>query len=123
MKPLARLIVIIAALFGFSSLALGAIGAHALGNPASWQSAVHTQTSHALLLLALVALHDKLHPRAFTLASVLVIVGAFLFSGSIYVKTLLEIENATKLAPYGGTMLMLAWLCVAAGALRRPLVP
>jgi len=98
---------------------LGAIGAHVLHNPPSWQSAVHTQTIHALFLIGLVALRGNIHGWAFGLSCALVICGIVLFSGSIYVKTLLDIDNATKVAPYGGSMLMLAWLCLGAGALFR----
>lgn len=112
-------IIVIASLFGFSSLLMGAIGAHVLHNPPSWQSAVHTQTIHALFLIGLAALREHLLRWAFAISCALAICGVVLFSGSIYVKVLLELENGTKLAPYGGSMLMLAWLCMGVGALRR----
>jgi uncharacterized membrane protein YgdD (TMEM256/DUF423 family) len=121
MSRSSTIVIVLASLLGLSALILGAVGAHALGNPEAWQSAVRMHTTHALFLIGLVAIQDKLHRLAFAFAAVLVVIGVLFFSGSIYFNTLCEPENPIRLAPYGGSMLMLAWLSVSVGAVLKPL--
>lgn len=120
--------IVCAAMFGLSALILDAIGAHALKHwlpsgsdvnqvVASWQNATRVQTVHALFLMGLVALLDRLHPFFFKASVLLTVVGVLFFSGSIYVKHLCALESVTRIAPYGGVMLMLAWVCLAIGFL------
>ena len=45
--------------------------------------------------------------------------GVLLFSGSIYLAAA-GVEYATRVAPTGGTMLMIAWLLVAGHGWRAP---
>jgi len=37
-------------------------------------------------------------------------VGTFIFSGSLYVRAIFLLQDAVKMTPYGGTILMIAWL-------------
>jgi uncharacterized membrane protein YgdD (TMEM256/DUF423 family) len=115
--PKTTWIIVVASVFGCTSLILGAIGAHALDNSASWQTAVYTQTVHALFLMALVTLSGRLHPLFFRASALLITVGVLLFSCSIYIKTLTNFESAVRAAPYGGMMLMFGWLCLGLGAI------
>ena len=47
------------------------------------------------------------------LSSFLFIIGTVLFSFSIYISIICNIQSAMKLAPIGGTILMLAWVNLA----------
>lgn len=110
-------IIVAASLLGCSGLILGAYGAHGLGNPEAWSSAVRIQTTHALLLMGLAALTDKIHLVCVKVAAALIVFGVFLFSGSIYLNKLGMME--VSFAPYGGSLLMLAWLCIGLGAILK----
>lgn len=67
--------------------------------------------------VALVALSARTQGRLGASASLLLMIGTLLFSGSLVAKSLLGWPS--MLAPWGGTMLMLGWLLHVIGALRR----
>lgn len=130
MNAFSKILIVIASLLGVKGLILDAIGAHALsnwlsGNPAaqsmiaSWQTAVRTQLLHALFLIVLVALGDKIEAPWKIASAFCIVVGLMLFSGSIYIKTLTTLESATRVAPTGGVLLMLGWLVLGLGALLK----
>ncbi len=107
----------IAATIGGCAIALGAVGAHGIGDPASQllaEKSSYFQLIHALLLAFLASRHGNM----FTVARCLCLVGIILFCGSLYAKAFMLTAEAT-LAPIGGICLMLAWLTLAIGAVRR----
>jgi uncharacterized membrane protein YgdD (TMEM256/DUF423 family) len=121
------------ALLGGLSVILGALGAHALKEKAKlppeslagFETGVRYQMFHALALLLLAALHDRLAPGAASAAGWLWTAGVALFSGSIYLlatRTLLGIEGWRWLGPVtplGGLCLILGWFSLLAAALMR----
>ena len=120
----ARACTIAGALLMFAGLILGALGtlyvAHRVSPErlASWESAVLYQLLHGLglLMLGVIARTTRL-TTALRWAARMMFAGVLLFSGSIYLAAA-GVEHATRFAPTGGTMLMIAWLLVAANAWR-----
>ena len=121
-----RVLLLLAALFGFTGVGLGAFAAHGLKGQLSaeylavFQTGVHYQMLHALALLALAALWQRLGGRLLTAAGVCFCVGILLFSGSLYALTLSGISALGMITPLGGLMFLAGWLCLGLAAWRLP---
>ena len=102
---------------------IGAIGAHALKGRLSaerydvLQTAVHYQFFHALGLLGLGLLLDRLPGRALHAAGWLLFAGVLLFCGSLYLILAGAPRIIGVLTPVGGLALIGGW-CTLAIALR-----
>ncbi|RYJ64251.1 DUF423 domain-containing protein [Pseudomonas songnenensis] len=114
-----RCYLVLAALFGFTGVALGAFASHGLRDQLSpaylavFQTGVQYQLIHALALFG-VALLALLRPsRLLTVAGVLFVAGILLFSGSLYLLTLSGIGKLGMITPIGGTAFLAGWLCLA----------
>ncbi|MBS7348782.1 MAG: DUF423 domain-containing protein [Comamonas sp.] len=123
----ARWVIVLAALFGLSGVALAAYTSHGLGfitdpalreaTRASMQQAVQQQMLHAPVLLAL-GLWASTPAAAkagrwLALAAGFFALGLLLFSGLIYLRGLTGFSSLAALVPWGGTCLMLGWLFTA----------
>jgi uncharacterized membrane protein YgdD (TMEM256/DUF423 family) len=124
MQRTSRIFLMAACLLLLSGVQLGALGAHALDNVLtpkqlnSWELAVQYQLVHSLGLIAISLLQMKLGPlKLMDWAGTLMLVGIFLFSGSIYMSAL-GFAVAAPIAPYGGGSFMLAWLLLAIAVYR-----
>ncbi|MCW3147485.1 DUF423 domain-containing protein [Stutzerimonas stutzeri] len=114
-----RSYLVLAALFGFSGVALGAFAAHGLKASLSaaylaiFQTGVQYQLIHALALfgVALLGLHAP--SRLLTAAGALFCAGVVLFSGSLYLLTLSGVGKLGVITPLGGTAFLAGWLCLA----------
>ena len=121
-----RVLLLLAALFGFTGVGLGAFAAHGLKGQLSaeylavFQTGVHYQMLHALALLGLAALRQRLGGRLLTAAGVCFCVGILLFSGSLYALTLSGISALGMITPVGGLMFLAGWLCLGLAAWRLP---
>lgn len=119
-----RISLLLAGLAGLSAVILAAAGGHlvsGLEDPAayrSWQSANLIHIFHAVVLLVLAAINRNQASKVLWYAIVVFALGITLFSGSIYLSHLSSIENATKLAPAGGLMLMFGWVLIIFHALK-----
>jgi uncharacterized membrane protein YgdD (TMEM256/DUF423 family) len=109
---------VIAALSGFSTVALGAFAAHGLKPYLSeyatsiWHTAVFYQFVHTLLLVAVlynVHLCEN-QPKQVKRLSGVLITGMALFSGSLYTIALTGIGKLGMITPIGGTLLLMSWL-------------
>jgi uncharacterized membrane protein YgdD (TMEM256/DUF423 family) len=92
---------------------LGAAGAHALANlpelSQSWfRTALQYQQFHALGLLAIGLLADRVDSRWISLAGWLMIVGTLLFSGNLYLRSLADFHALHAVTPWGGMAFILA---------------
>jgi len=122
-----RIWLFIGGLNGALAVALGAIGAHALGPATSdatramFETAVRYHLIHSLALIAVAALLPQLpRPngrRAVHAAGVAFTVGIVLFCGGLYALSGLNIAVGARLAPFGGSLLILGWLLLALAAL------
>jgi uncharacterized membrane protein YgdD (TMEM256/DUF423 family) len=103
----------IAGAFGASGVALGAFGAHALRARLGpelievFRTGVFYQLVHAVALLAVAALADRLRaPRATTS---LFSVGIVIFSGSLYVLSITGVRAWGAVTPLGGLCFLAGW--------------
>lgn len=112
-------ILIVAAVFGFLAIILGAFGAHALKKVltldqlTSFETGVKYQMYHALFLL-FVGASNMLTLKDKTIVFYLTVVGIFFFSGSIYVLTTSSITGIKSkiigpITPIGGMFLLSSW--------------
>lgn len=115
MHPSARSSVFAASLLGFTGVALGAFGAHALrdmltanGTLPVWQTAVLYQLVHATALLGLAGWSAG-WPKA-RWAARCWIAGVVLFSGSLYGLALGGPKILGPVTPLGGLALLTGWL-------------
>ena len=121
-----RVLLLLAALFGFTGVGLGAFAAHGLKGQLSaeylavFQTGVHYQMLHALALLGLAALWQRLGGRLLTAAGVCFCVGILLFSGSLYALTLSGISALGMITPAGGLTFLAGWFCLGLAAWRLP---
>ncbi len=123
-----RVIIAIAAVYGFLAVGLGAFGAHYLKSRISekmlnvYQTGVQYQFYHALALLMLgVLLHKEggLSPVYLGRSAYLFTAGVLLFSGSLYILALGGPRWLGPVTPLGGVCLLLAWATLLFAALQK----
>lgn len=117
-------ILILAALLGALTVALGAFGAHALkstlmanGRLETYELAVRYQFFHVLALITIGILHDRI--KGLTTAAVLMVIGIFIFSGSLYILSLANQPMWGAVTPFGGIALIAGWLAFAWAVYRQ----
>lgn len=109
-----RLINVLAALSGALALIMLTIAAHALpGAAAADLERIHLggfiQLASAAAGLALANRDGRLN----ALAAAMILVGAALFSGTLYALALTHARGIAILAPVGGVTLILGWIALA----------
>ncbi len=125
MSSEAKFFLIVGAVLLTVAVQLGAMGAHALTDSLSvsdlraWTFAVQFQFYHALGLVLIGILVHLLGNRApLNWSGWSMLVGIFLFSGSIYVTALGGPDAVGMVAPFGGALFMLAWILIAVAVFR-----
>lgn len=114
-KPLWTVIV---GLMGASGVALGAVAAHALSDPAA-ASAVERASTYQLLHAIALLILCQFVTWPVVLARGLMLAGVIGFSGAIYAKYLLGMPALGSFAPIGGMLLIASWLVVGLAWLGR----
>ncbi len=131
----------IAAIFGGLAVALGAFGAHGLEGITKdarpddpfgrekilhgFQTGVQYQLYHALALLAVAILYDRLPGNWIKWTGICFITGIILFSGSLYLLTFFKLQesSAVKFAgpitPVGGVFFIAGWVCLLIATLKK----
>lgn len=119
------------ALFAGLSVILGAFGAHALEDKLTvalqqtYETAARYQMYHGLALLASGLMYAHLPVKALKYASICFIVGTVLFSGSLYLLTMLKMDGQVGLGsfglitPIGGLFFIVGWILFIAGCLKK----
>ena len=110
---------LLSAVTAFLAVAMGAFGAHALKAVlvpemlAVYKTAVTYQMWHALGL-GLVAILRQQNPadRLITYAGWLMFAGIILFSGSLYLLSLLGVKWLGIITPIGGLCFLSAWILI-----------
>ena len=124
MQSSARRFCMLAAVLLALATGIGALGAHALKGRLTadryevLQTAVHYQFFHALGLLGVGLLVDRMPSRGLATAGWLLCAGVILFSGSLYALLAGAPRLLGVLTPVGGVALIAGW-CVCALALLR----
>jgi uncharacterized membrane protein YgdD (TMEM256/DUF423 family) len=111
---------LLASIFGGLAVALGAFGAHALGDRLSeslmntYEIGVRYQFYHALALIAVVvALGRWPHATAAVWAGWLFVAGIVIFSGSLYLLVLTGQRWLGAVTPIGGVAFIIGWALLA----------
>jgi uncharacterized membrane protein YgdD (TMEM256/DUF423 family) len=111
----------LAALSGLISVAAGAFGAHGVSDPVA-RELLRTGSTyaaiHALAAMAAVAL-ARGADRPAHLAPALFLLGALLFSGSLYALAMGGPHIVGAITPLGGLAFMAGWAALALTATRR----
>lgn len=126
-----RLFLILAGIYGFLGVALGAFGAHGLKarleslpdgaqRMAWWQTGAQYHLIHALALALAAYVAARSGSGAATAAGFCFAGGVLLFSGSLYVMTLTGVRALGAVTPFGGLLMLAGWAAVVAAAFRLP---
>ena len=113
-----RTFLLAGALAGLVGVGFGAFGAHGLRGRLSaemlavFETGVRYQMYHALALMALAALSDRLNGRLIETAGWLFVAGIVLFSGSLYVLAVTGITVLGAITPIGGVAFLAGWACL-----------
>ena len=119
---MARRLAAWAGVLGFLAVAFGAFGAHALKDRltpeslAIFQTGVQYQMAHALALLGLAALSDRIQ---FPAVGRLFVTGVIIFSGSLYLLALTGDRWLGAITPFGGLCFLAGWALIAVGAMKK----
>lgn len=128
--PSTTLPLLAAGCLGFTGVALGAMGAHALKAPLmergmmqAWETAARYHLFHAVGILAIAAWvrasTDGSSVRRLIGACHCWIIGTVLFSGSLYWLALGGPRWLGPITPIGGVAFMIGWVLVALSAWTR----
>jgi uncharacterized membrane protein YgdD (TMEM256/DUF423 family) len=126
-----RLFLVLAGVFGFLGVALGAFGAHGLKSRLEaaadgaqrlgwWQTGAQYHLVHALALVVAAYLASKHAGAAASVAGFCFAGGIVVFSGSLYAMTLSGVRVLGAVTPFGGLLMLAGWLAVVVAALRMP---
>jgi uncharacterized membrane protein YgdD (TMEM256/DUF423 family) len=126
-----KIYLIIGIILSGLAVALGAFGAHGLKkvvsaeNVAVYQTGVQYQMYHAMALILVGILSERIYNGYVTYAGVLFVAGIVLFSGSLYLIVSLYSMNKIIptavgiLTPVGGLFFILGWVCLLVGILKK----
>ena len=104
----------VAAFYGLTAVALGALGTHAFGlqvgtqQASLFQHAFIYQLIHALLLIWIVTQNDQ--GSWLRYAALAVSVGILFFCGGLYLLVFWGKTAFSWITPVGGSLIILAWL-------------
>ncbi|AWF83191.1 DUF423 domain-containing protein [Microbulbifer sp. A4B17] len=114
---MAKLYLLLCALFGASGVALGAFGAHGLRGKVAenlleaYKTGVQYQMIHVLALFGVVLLMQNWGNRlSLTLSGALFTLGIIFFSGSLYALALGGPRWLGPITPLGGLMMIAGWV-------------
>jgi len=125
-----KLFLSIGALLGGIAVALGAFGAHGLKKIVpldtvnTFQTGVQYQMYHSLALVAVAIIFEKFPNKLMVWAGTAFCIGILLFSGSLYLLTILKatgkvgMEGVGIITPFGGLFFIMGWLLLFAGVMK-----
>lgn len=133
-----RPLLLIAALLGAAAVGIGAFASHGLPKRLESQGlatevvakkldqcelAVRYQMFHALALLAMALAPISTRSVLIPTSGFLVLLGSICFSGGLYSMVFADQIIHWSIVPIGGSVLILAWLTLAVGALTQSANP
>lgn len=111
-----RLTLFLAGIIGAAGVAFSAMAAHG-GDTHLYSAAAAACMAQAPALLGIYIGWDRI--RTALIAAALIGLGCLLFAGDLVFRTRFDHGLFPMSAPTGGTMMILGWVAVAAGALFR----
>ena len=118
-----RALVVAGAFLGFTGVAAGAFGAHALRTRLgdvrveTFRTGAEYQLFHAVATVAVGIAATRWHSGWIAAGGWLFVAGTLLFSGSLYALAWTGERRLGAITPIGGVLFLAAWACVAMGAL------
>ncbi|MCY8858132.1 DUF423 domain-containing protein [Bacillus atrophaeus] len=120
-----KLFLILGAMNALVAVGLGAFGAHGLEGKIPdkylqvWHTGVQYHMYHALGLLAVAFLADKLSGvGSVTAAGWLMFAGIVLFSGSLYILSVTQVSILGAITPLGGVAFIVSWIMIVVAAVK-----
>jgi uncharacterized membrane protein YgdD (TMEM256/DUF423 family) len=116
---------IIAAIFGFLAVAIGAFGAHGLepylspDNKQRYQTAVQYHFYHTLALFLVAILLQYKYSKWLKTSAYAFTSGIILFSGSLYIYSTSGIKIFAMITPFGGLGFLVGWACLVIFAIKK----
>lgn len=107
------------------AVAFGAFGAHVVEGFLTpdrfdvYKTAVQYHFYHALGLLIVGAVGFHISNKWMTWSGYSLIAGIFIFSGSLYLLTLLDIRWLGAITPIGGVAFILGWIFLFVGVMKK----
>ncbi len=107
------------------AVGMGAFGAHGLKTILTsealnwWEVAVRYQVWHALGLVAIGVLGDRMEQSWLNRSAWLFFMGVLLFSGSLYCLALTQVRGLGAVTPFGGLSFICGWVCLALAFIKR----
>src|SRR3990170_5219913 len=128
-----KLFLSIGALLAGVAVALGAFGAHGLkkivtaDTVSTFQTGVQYQMYHAFALIAVAVVFEKFPNKLMLWAGTSFCIGILLFSGSLYLLTILKttgkagLDGVGIITPFGGLFFIVGWLLLFGGVMKSNL--
>ena len=126
-----KVFLVLGTLLAGLAVILGAFGAHGLKQlvaqetVASYQTGVQYQMYHALALILIGILYDRIPDSLLNYAGYLFLAGIVLFSGSLYLIASLKAMNKVIspgigiITPIGGLLFIAGWLLLLIGIVKK----
>jgi len=112
---------IIAAIFGFLGVAIGAFGAHALKDKLTpqlletFETGVRYQMYHVFAIVVVALASAQWRIGLLNISGWLFVAGIIIFSGSLYILSLTGEKMWGAVTTFGGLALLAGWLTLAIG--------
>ncbi len=127
-RAMERTLLVVAGVYGFFGVALGAFGAHGLRHVFEraadaakrvewWQTATQYHLAHALAIGLAALLAGRTQHAAATVAGFAFAVGVLVFSGSLYALAVSGARWLGAITPIGGVLLLVGWAALVVAAL------
>lgn len=118
-----QVLLILAAFFGATGVALGAFGAHGLaaifeanGRAETFRTGTIYHLVHAVAILAVALLMRDIDSSFLQWAGYAMALGILFFSGSLYILSIFDIRIMGAVAPIGGTAFIVGWILLGVAA-------
>lgn len=118
-------LLLLAAFFGATGVALGAFGAHGLsaileanGREDTFRTGAQYHLIHAAVLLATAFLASQIDSQLVSYAGWAFAAGILFFSGSLYILSVFDIGIMGAVAPIGGTAFIIGWVLLGIASMQ-----
>jgi len=114
-------LILIAGIFGFTGVALGAFGAHQISDKISSElyETYKTGVLYHLIHSLIIAIIGFSSIKKYNLAAYFFSAGILLFSFSLYFYSLTSVRFLAMITPFGGVSFLIGWGLIIWKALKR----
>ena len=117
-------LLLIASVYGFFAVALGAFGAHALKDVLGdrvgiYETANRYHFYHTFAIFVSAFLYNIFQRKILITSGYLFAAGIFIFSGSLYALSISGIRILGAITPIGGVLFLIAWATLGYSVLKK----